>query len=180
VEGDTAERYPHRFGIDGRRSDGIAIWSRLPLGRVEIEHLGGRAALVAPIRTADGTTVHLMAVHAPTPTDRLHGPEWAAALRSIAGLVASRSPVVVVGDLNATRWHPAFRSMLRAGLRDAHELRGRGLSVSWPIGGRVVPPLLRLDHALLDGALELVALDDVTIPGSDHRGFVVTVQRAAP
>ena len=42
------------------------------------------------------------------------------------------------------------------------------------------PPFVRLDHALVNDGLAVLDVDDFDVPGSDHRGLVVTVQRAAP
>ena len=34
---------------------------------------------------------------------------------------------------------------------------------------------MRLDHALIDDSLSVAEVADVDLPGSDHRGFVLTV-----
>jgi endonuclease/exonuclease/phosphatase (EEP) superfamily protein YafD len=64
--------------------------------------------------------------------------------------------------------------VLSRGWRDAHEVLGRGWSASWPtdLPG---PPLVRIDHALVSGSVVVEGIVDVEIPGSDHRGFVVSV-----
>ena len=173
------ERYPHRIGYDGRRSEGLALWSRLPFVTTRAVHVGGRDALTVTV-AVDGASFDVMALHAPTPTSHAHGDQWAPWLRAIAGLMRSNAnPTLMVGDFNATRWHAPFRAILRAGYRDAHELSGRGFSTSWPIGARFVPPFVRLDHALVDPRLAPCSLRDLTIPGSDHRAFVVSVALAA-
>jgi endonuclease/exonuclease/phosphatase (EEP) superfamily protein YafD len=82
--------------------------------------------------------------------------------------------VLVVGDFNATYWHPPFRRLTGDGLTDAHVVHGRGLSVSWPTD-LVIPPFVRLDHVLTGNGLIPTEIVDFDVPGSDHRGFVVTV-----
>ena len=79
--------------------------------------------------------------------------------------------VAVVGDFNSTRWNPPFGDLLAAGLHDAHESVGQGLSRSWPNLGFPVP-LMRLDHALVNDKVGVVSVHDVDVPGSDHIGFV--------
>ena len=37
------------------------------------------------------------------------------------------------------------------------------------------PTFVRLDHALMTDGLVATGIDDIDIPGSDHRGFVVSV-----
>jgi hypothetical protein len=75
------------------------------------------------------------------------------------------------------------RLMQVGGWRDAHQVRGHGLSCSWPTekwhpAFRWHPPFVRLDHALVNGGLTVLDTGDFHVPGSDHLGIVVTVQRA--
>ena len=81
---------------------------------------------------------------------------------------------MVVGDLNSSYWHPDFRDLLDAGFVDAHIANGKGFSASWPTD-MIGPAFVRLDHALTTGGLVSTDVADFEIPGSDHRGFVVTV-----
>jgi len=92
--------------------------------------------------------------------------------------LASAGPTLVVGDFNAGYWHPTFRRLLRAGWRDAHIATRRWRSNSWPDDRRPLPPLVRLDHALVNDKLTVTDVHDVRIPGSDHVGFTVTVAAA--
>jgi endonuclease/exonuclease/phosphatase (EEP) superfamily protein YafD len=120
-------------------------------------------------------------VHPPNPLENIH--PWRDEIHGLARRAAvNDAPCIVVGDFNATFWHPPFRSLFEAGWRDAHVLTGRGFSSSWPNHLRWLPPFLRLDHALVDGSLEVTEAVDVDLPGSDHRGFVVSVivNRAEP
>ena len=38
-----------------------------------------------------------------------------------------------------------------------------------------LPPFVRLDHALVRDGLIPTSTKDFTVPGSDHRGFVVSL-----
>jgi endonuclease/exonuclease/phosphatase (EEP) superfamily protein YafD len=87
---------------------------------------------------------------------------------------AATEPTLIVGDFNASYWHPAFRDLLRSGLSDAHTVHGKGFSASWPTG-KFFPAFVRLDHALTGNGLVSTSVQDFTVPGSDHRGFVVSV-----
>lgn len=75
-------------------------------------------------------------------------------------------PVVVLGDLNATPWSHAFRSLVdEAGL--VNSLRGRGLQPSCPapLGLLGIP----IDHLLHSPALATVERERGPAFGSDHR-----------
>ncbi len=93
---------------------------------------------------------------------------------------ATGPPTLVVGDFNTTYWQPAFRELLTAGpgYRDGHALMGKGLTASWPDNKRV-PPFARIDHALVDSRVVPVNVHNVTLPGSDHIGFVIDVAVSA-
>jgi endonuclease/exonuclease/phosphatase (EEP) superfamily protein YafD len=90
----------------------------------------------------------------------------------------------MTGDFNASWWNPEFRGVLRdGGWRDAHQVVGHGLSCSWPTEKwhavfRLHPPFVRIDHALVNDGLVVLDAENFHVPGSDHLGLVVTVQRA--
>jgi endonuclease/exonuclease/phosphatase (EEP) superfamily protein YafD len=169
-----AARYPHRIDREGPRAEGVAVWSRMPLDegtRVPTINNSIDAVVDAP----DGP-IRLFAVHTPTPLYDFGA--WMQDLATIRRVAAeSGGPTVVIGDLNATYWHPAFRDILAEGYADALTAAGRGFSASWPIGRRV-PPFAQLDHALVGRGLVPTGAANFPIPGSDHRGLVVTVAPA--
>ena len=162
-------RYPHR--IEDVRPDpaGIAIWSRLPL-RGAMAPLSDRPSIDAHL-DVHGTTVRIIGVHTEPPTMRAL--EWSRELRDIGDLATGAD--MVVGDFNAARWHPSFRRLLARGWTTAHEWLGLWSSNSWAHEGRAFPLFVRIDHALLGGRLQPVRITEVPLPGSDHRGFVLTV-----
>ena len=173
-----AARYPYRIGHASRGADGLALWSTQPFGEITRAPHVYRDGLIAGLAIG-GVPFRLLFAHPSPPTRQPYITAWERALREIGQLGrAPGPPTLIVADLNAARWHPPLRRLLRAGWRDAHESRGRGLSTSWPTNGRLPIPFVRLDHALLGEGLGLVDVRDVEIPGSDHRAFVVTVNMA--
>jgi endonuclease/exonuclease/phosphatase (EEP) superfamily protein YafD len=169
-----ADRLPHRVERIGLLAGGIAVWSSVPVEEAEHPDMTGYSIDVSV--QADDGDVRLVAVHPPTPTSDFDS--WRADLRAIREIGATTDqPTLVAGDFNASYWHPAFRELLDGGFVDAHIAAGRGFSVSWPVGYSV-PPFVRLDRALTVNGLVSTGVEDFTIPGSDHRGFVVTVAPA--
>jgi endonuclease/exonuclease/phosphatase (EEP) superfamily protein YafD len=80
----------------------------------------------------------------------------------------------MVGDYNAAWLHTELRDVLANGWRLAHRLAGRGMVGSW----RADPPyrpFVRIDQALVSDDIDVVEVRDFDVPGSDHRGFVVSV-----
>ncbi|HEY4332554.1 MAG TPA: endonuclease/exonuclease/phosphatase family protein [Ilumatobacteraceae bacterium] len=171
-------RYPHRFGRTHWRSEGVALWSRYPLNEVRIEPMVRRPGIVATVASPCGP-VRIVLAHPDPPTGRTGLVHWVTSLRRIGAIGSEPGPpTLIVADLNASRWHPPLRALLAAGWRDAHESAGRGLSASWPCG----PwrrPFVRLDHALAGPGIDVIDVQDVVVPGSDHRAFVVTIARTS-
>lgn len=166
--------YPHREERDGLFAGGMAVWSRFPL-RPDTPPDTINYSIDLEADGPDGP-VRILAVHPPTPIFNFSG--WRDDLALIGDVASeSSSPTLVIGDFNASYWHPVFRRLLRRGLTDAHMALGRGWSTSWPTD-EFVPPFVRLDHALTGNGLVSTDVDDFRVPGSDHTGFVVTVSPA--
>ena len=134
--------------------------------------IGSRLGLEATL-DVDGQPVRFLMVHPfPPVSDGRTSREWADSLDAIGDAATTPGPpTVVVGDFNASRWHPPFRELLGRGLRDVHEWMGRGFSTSWPVAWDL-PPFVRLDHALLGPGVVPTEVRELHVPGSDHRGFV--------
>ena len=161
--------YPHQAGSPAVDAGGIALWSRFPILGWERRQAGHPAILVT--LDVDGTKLQLFVVHPRNNGIGAPGSEWA----NNAAEVASQSdalvgPVIVVGDFNATLAHPPLQKMQDNGFREVHSWLGHGLSPSWPTDRRF-PPLFRIDHAFVRGAVAPLAVSEVSVPGSDHRGF---------
>lgn len=177
----VAAGYPYRIELPARRGSGTGLWSRFPVTE-RVTTRTRHHTVVADV-AAPGGTIRVIVVHTQSPIDHHH--QWESDLDRLGALVVD-PPAVMTGDFNAGWWHPEFRRLLRrGGWRDAHISVGRGLSCSWPtdqwhVVFRWHPPFVRLDHALANDGLAVLSTVDFDVPGSDHRGLMVTVQRAAP
>lgn len=165
-------RFPHR--VFEARDDcfGIALLSRTPIDAT-IEDLAGVPMIDARINTSAGD-VRALVVHTLPPI----GPDastWNAQIALLARLVAtSDDPVILLGDLNASPFGRAYRTLIDAGLRGAHETTGRGLATTWPNGTRALPPM-RLDHILVSPAITPRTVREGEGAGSDHRPVIATL-----
>ncbi len=173
---ELATDFPYRVEREGWGAGGIAIWSRYPI--TEGERIPTRNySLDVTVEGPDGP-VALVGVHAATPIFDFEA--WRTDLSIIEERTrAADGPTMVVGDFNASYWHPDFRDLLANGFVDAHMAHGQGFSASWPMD-TWYPPFVRLDHALTGNGLVSIAVRDFDVPGSDHRGFVVTVAPVEP
>jgi endonuclease/exonuclease/phosphatase (EEP) superfamily protein YafD len=175
--------YPYRVERPARGASGTALWSRHPITERSTTRTKHHT-VVADVH-APGGTVRVIVIHTQSPI--VHHGEWLSDLERLAAMPIER-PAVMTGDFNAGWWHPEFRALFGSGWRDAHVASGHGLSCSWPTERWHAlfnwhPPFVRLDHALISQQLELVDVVDLDVPGSDHRGLIVSViptARAAP
>jgi endonuclease/exonuclease/phosphatase (EEP) superfamily protein YafD len=153
---------PERFGV--------ALLSRHRITSSDVAAIGTQTGIVATV-SVRGQSVRVVVAHPLPGVDSDSLDLLDRDLRAIGRLARSPGdPTVVVGDFNASRWHPGFRDLL-ARLTDAHEALGRGWSTSWP-ADRWFPAFVRLDHILLGEGTTVIAIDDIDIPGSDHRATI--------
>ncbi len=170
-----AAHYPYR--LDDVRSDdpSLAVYSRLPLGRPEVDGLPGLRVEVA----APGGPFVLYALHVPRPW--ITGPpgyeatpaEHLRIVEVVADRVAAeRTPVVVVGDLNSVDRAPDYRGLVaRGGLVDA-------MRAEWAAPTSVAkwtPLLPRIDHVLVSAGWCGDRPRRFALPRSDHLGVTASV-----
>jgi endonuclease/exonuclease/phosphatase (EEP) superfamily protein YafD len=148
------------------------VLSRIPFESSEIWRAPFRPMARARLSTAIGT-VDLVAVHTVAPTSAVAISNWQRMMSELRDLAAERAtPLLLVGDFNATVYHSRFDELLDTGLTDAHSARGKGMVGTWP-RDRAFPPLLRIDHALSSDEIVPVAASYGTGRGSDHRPIFV-------
>ena len=160
---------------------GDAVLTALPITRIKAGTLPGyallprlepRGALWVSIETGAGpvqiinTHLGLVPREQHAQAKELAGPKW-------LGSEARKDPLILVGDLNATRAANAYK-ILTDQLADAtKQISSRGRMATFPSRS----PVLRIDHVLVSRG---VRVTDARVPGgpavraaSDHRPLVV-------
>lgn len=170
--------YPHRVErMDPVGSDGLALFSRLPLTDVQVPVVAGRQVVLATV----GGAVRLAGVHTHSPVNPVKAASRRQQLRQLPALLAgSPLPLVVAGDFNATSAHRRFTDLLeRTGLRDAQDEAGTGWAATWP-ADREVPPLVRPDHVLVGPEVQVLRAWAGYASGSDHRPVLADLRVTLP
>jgi endonuclease/exonuclease/phosphatase (EEP) superfamily protein YafD len=171
--------FPHRALNPHNVASGVGVWSRWPIVQ-NTPILGYEMPLLRTRIRIDGVVVDptVVSVHLsgpwPQPIDdwRSDLAKFPATLEQLAK-DAGAGAVIVAGDFNSTTDMRPFRHLLGDGYRDAAEQAGAGMARSYP-NRRWAPPLLGIDHILVyNGAA--TSARTVSIPGSDHRGLVATI-----
>lgn len=158
------ERLPHRSGEPRYDAGGTLVLTADPHRQVPAPApmSFGQVAVRIDGEAGDWT---LLGAHPVPPLDT---GRWRRELATIGQWVDSRGsnePLVVAGDLNASRAHPAYRQAVD-GMQDAHEVVGAGWVRTWPVES-VIPAYVQLDHVLTQG-FGVVAAGSAPVTGTDH------------
>ncbi len=167
--------WPHTTVEPSRQGDsGTGVYSRLPV-RVCPPLRETTMAMATVEVTVGGRVVRIVAVHAFPPLPGRTA-AWRADLRSLRDQATARAtPLILLGDFNASVDHHAFRSVLATGMRDAHRAAGRTRVSTWPTGS-VLPALLHLDHVLVSPELAVTGVSEHAVAGTDHRAVVAELR----
>ncbi|WP_233211349.1 endonuclease/exonuclease/phosphatase family protein [Mycobacterium sp. shizuoka-1] len=173
--------YSHLLPAEG--SAGIGIWSRYPLTALTVPR---HRAVKMPAARVDVPGVRfdplLASVHVYSPVagERNTVSNWRigmtgakAQLRTFER-IAGPAAVIVGGDYNSTPDMRQFRDLLTGGYADAVNQSGAGFAPTYP-ADTWFPPLLTVDHVLTRNSVA-TSVQTVTIPGSDHRALLATIE----
>ncbi|MFE3448699.1 endonuclease/exonuclease/phosphatase family protein [Nonomuraea sp. NPDC059194] len=158
---------PYRVLEDEYSAGGSGLYAKYPLTQLWglIPPVGHKMP-VAMLALPGGKPVQVVAVHPYPPLGpQVH--DWNAALRALPA--ASGDTVrVLAGDFNASLDHAAMRELLGRGYKDTADEVGQGLVPTWPANKRV-PPIITIDHVLVDSRVGVREVSVHTVPGTDHR-----------
>lgn len=172
--------YPYRSLAPRPLFEGAATFSRLPITRGCSVDVGGSPMLVTDLQTRAGA-LRVVNVHVVAPLTDADAAIWAGQFPALARLVDdSPDPVVMAGDFNATLDHDPLDALVTGDVRDAFTVAGTGLGATWPTWGNGIPPLMRLDHVLVGGSVEVGSLTEEPSVGSDHARLVAELGISPP
>ena len=166
-----AKAYPYRISTE---TPWVTLASRLPLEdmrRVPLDPaIPGREPLAAQVRIGD-QLVTLLGTHEIPALSRITYREHLKQYELLEREVREASgPVMVIGDINATVYSPAFvRLLMRTDLRSVSD------GSQHPTHTPTLNLSIRIDHVLIR---DLTACEEQVfeLPGSDHDGLVVGVR----
>lgn len=181
---DLTDAYPYQV-LHGLGIPGKGLLSRYPILRSDLlEFNPGRPDLRAVVDLG-ATTVTVIVAHPPPPRLTRTGlgqrPGAAAQVDGlIATVAATEGPLLLLGDLNVTTMHDAYRRLERAGLTDVFRAVGRGFGFTSPthfarLNERGIPmdrvpfkPFLRIDYVWTSRHWQPLAAWVGPSAGSDH------------
>jgi endonuclease/exonuclease/phosphatase (EEP) superfamily protein YafD len=170
-------RFPYSVGDVPGSTGNTVIYSRFPL--TDTASLPG-TSFQQHVTTASAPGIPDLRIIAAHPCNPYCGRGlWASEHAMLQSSVEQNldQPLTVVGDLNAVNDHGPMRALRRAGLTSATDVVGAGWLPTYPANRRV-PPLLPIDHVLINDQLTATSISTVHIDGTDHLGLVAAVAGA--
>ncbi|MGW2565664.1 endonuclease/exonuclease/phosphatase family protein [Streptomyces sp. NPDC001537] len=167
---DFGADYPYRQAVAAPGSAGSVILSRFPLKGTEgVVGTMGMPGAVADVR---GHAVRLQLAHPMPPLSGQVG-LWRRELGRLRdAAAATRTPMILAGDFNASQDHAAFRRILDTGLQDAARLTGHPRTPTWP--ARTTPTFgTQIDHVLVSRDFSATSAHFLHLPDTDHRALLV-------
>jgi endonuclease/exonuclease/phosphatase (EEP) superfamily protein YafD len=172
-----AELLPHRVLQPAPGATGSGLYSRHPLtpraGLFRVIGHNMPAALVAPPGAAP---VEIVDVHTYAPIGELVD-GWESGIEALPP-PSSDTVRILAGDFNASLDHAVMRRLLDRGYADAADRVGQGLIATWP-SGRRIPPIITIDHILVDHRVVVNEVGVHTVPGTDHRAVFAELRLPA-
>jgi endonuclease/exonuclease/phosphatase family metal-dependent hydrolase len=149
-----------------KKKPGIGVYSRLPLHKLARPATSASSRL--QLTLDNGEALRLIDFHPLTPSPD-HVWRWAETLQSLPSAGAG-TPWLIVGDFNAMLDQSELREVVGRGYRDAGTATGNGLTMTWP-NNRRIPPLVAIDHVLVDERLGISGYGVEDLARSDHRAI---------
>ncbi|MCH7727726.1 MAG: endonuclease/exonuclease/phosphatase family protein [Planctomycetes bacterium] len=167
-------QYPYQRIVSRNDHFGIAVYSRIPLEKANVELLTDGNSVIAVHLRVNGQPLRILGAHVMSPVGRLRADLRNQQLAQLARIAAaSNEPTILIGDLNITSWSPYFSDLVRdSGLNDS--CRGFGLQSSW---ASPLLPFIRLpiDHCLVSPDVLIHDRRVELATGSDHDALIVDI-----
>jgi endonuclease/exonuclease/phosphatase (EEP) superfamily protein YafD len=168
----VTQAYPYSVVEPRADNFGIALYSRYPLRKSCVLYLGtAEVPSISALVQAESDVLTVLAIHTLPPSGKRYSQLRNEQLAAIPALVReATTPVLLLGDLNASPWSPYFRQLLRdSDLKDSSQ--GRGVQPTWPADRPMW--LIPIDHCLYTQGVLIADKHIGPDVGSDHYPVIV-------
>jgi endonuclease/exonuclease/phosphatase (EEP) superfamily protein YafD len=170
-------RFPFEVGDPKQGVSDTAIYSRFPLSASALVPGPLFQQYVTTVAVPEIGPVRLIGVHVCNPY--CGDSRWAAEHAILRATVDANlnQPLVMAGDFNAVDDHGPMQYLRRQGLESATDIVGAGWMPTYP-ARRLLPPLLPIDHVMINNRLTATSIRTVRVAGTDHLGLITTIAGA--
>jgi endonuclease/exonuclease/phosphatase (EEP) superfamily protein YafD len=171
-------RFPYAVGDPKQGVSNTAIYSRFPLTDSVLVQGTLFQQYVTTVAVPELGPVRLICVHICNPY--CGEGRWAAEHAILRATVDANlnQRLVIAGDFNAVDDHGPLQALRRDGLKSAADIVGAGWMPTYPVR-RLLPPLLPIDHVMINNQLTATSIRTVEIAGTDHLGLITTIAGAS-
>lgn len=173
---DWDDRFPYSVGVQKYTAGDTLIYSRFRLSDPELVNQSFEQRIVTAEVPSIGA-VRIIAAHPCNPFcgHNLFDIEHRELRQTVDANLGG--PLVVAGDFNATDDHGPMRDLYHDGLESATDIVGAGLMPTYPANSSI-PPLIAIDHVLMNRYLTATSLHRFTIADTDHLGLMAVIARS--
>lgn len=173
-DGNWDQRFPYAIGDPRDDMSNTAIYSRLPLGAGTLLGRTSFQQWDTTVEVPQIGSVRLLAVHPCNPY--CGGGRWATEHLALRAAVAAdlQRPTIVAGDFNAVNDHGPMQQLRGLGLKSATDIVGAGWQPTYPANRRF-PPLMPIDHVLVNDQLTATSITTLQNKDSDHLGLLAVL-----
>lgn len=167
------DAFPYSAGADSRGS-ASAIFSRFPLSAVQPLPHTSFQMWQATAQVPRIGAIRIISAH---PCNPFCGTGYWPSEHALLQRVASQDlgqPLVIAGDFNAVDDHLPMRQLYGLGLKSATDIVGAGWLPTYPANS-IIPPLIPIDHILVDDQLTATSISRIHVDGTDHLGLRATI-----
>jgi endonuclease/exonuclease/phosphatase (EEP) superfamily protein YafD len=167
-------RFPYQVADPRVGISDTAIYSRFPLSNSALVQGTLFQQYVTTAAVPDIGPIRLIGVHVCNPY--CGNGRWAAehAILRVTVDANLNQPLVMAGDFNAVDDHGPVQWLHRQGLESATDIVGAGWMPTYP-ANKLLPPLLPIDHVMVNNRLTATSIRTIKIPGTDHLGLITTI-----
>ncbi|MFD0704405.1 endonuclease/exonuclease/phosphatase family protein [Alloscardovia venturai] len=153
-----------------------AIWSRYPV-------VSGGGSLLGDMGSntpwcdvnVNDHTVRILSTHPYSPQRGVA--QWEHDIAELPRATEKvATPVIVMGDMNSSTFHPSLRKVINSGLLDSSLELHKGAHTTFPSSWPLVPPLIEIDHVLHTRELATTSIVTTQIPRTDHLALIATLE----
>jgi len=171
---DWDQRFPYSIGDIDQLVTNSTVFSRYPLSHTASLPNSSFQQWITSVEVPELGAVRLMAVHPCNPYcgDNL----WASEHDSLADIAQPNlgGPLIMVGDFNAVDDHGPMRRLKQMGLESVTDILGKGWLPTYP-ANTAMPPLLAIDHILINSQLTATSLEAFKVANTDHLGLIARI-----
>jgi endonuclease/exonuclease/phosphatase (EEP) superfamily protein YafD len=161
--------YAHRIEQPRNDNFGIALYTTLPMTGAA-DSVGSLLPTVVATIDVQGTQLGVLLTHPIPPVSRAALTDELSQLAAVARRARELTPVIVMGDFNATPWSRPFRDFIAtSGLCDSRA--GFGLQASFPAESALLR--IPIDHVLVSCTIGVRSRAIERDVGSDHLPVLV-------